>query len=59
MVQRHLSTLNHKLFELIYQLVLTLYQKNYQILQQILFLGFTHYASEHFTTPKPGTLNNL
>ncbi len=40
MVQSHLSTLNHKLFELVYQLFLTFYQKNHLILQQILFLGF-------------------
>lgn len=50
MVQSHLSTLNHKLFELIYQLFLTLYQKNYLILQQILFLGFAHY---HFDSTEP------
>jgi hypothetical protein len=59
MVRSHLSTLNHKLFELIYQLFLTLSQKNYLIPQQILFLGFAHYFSEHFIIPKPGTPNIL
>ncbi len=59
MVRSHLSTFNHKLFELIYQLFLTLYQKNYLILQQILFLGFAHYFSEHFIIPKLGTRNIL
>ena len=48
MVQSHLSTLNHKLFKLIYQLFLTLYQKNYLILQQIVFLATPYVVSEDF-----------